>query len=213
MSIYLVDGSHLLHRISFTPMGALTTSDGKPSGVVHGFLQSLITIRKKTKNASKFIVCWDKSGSVFRTKLCPTYKGSRYTDLSDEDREHRAKYNEGRTLVQEMLGSFCIPSISIHGVEADDIIAYLSKMDLGDRKVIFSDDSDLTMLVNDSTDCYKGMKKKYITKEIYAKEQDLDPEKYFEQMVDILAITGTHNDVIGIKGLGFKTAHQIVKKK
>lgn len=206
---YLVDGSHLLHRIRFTPQAELKTVDGRPSGLVHGFLKSLIKISKDTSRQCKIIVAWDKSGSKFRTKLFSEYKASRYTNMSDEDRKKLEEYNQGRAILIDLLTALEIPNIWIHGVEGDDIITYLSMVNLGDQKIILSDDTDLLMLVNDSTKVYRPVKGEWYDKERYISEYELDPERYYEQSVMILSMTGTHNDVPGIKGIGPKTALQI----
>ena len=211
MSVYLVDGSHLLHRILHTPLGDFDTRDGRPSGYVHGFLQSLISIRRRSGKGIKYIVAWDKSSSKFRTEIYPQYKEGRYSIITEEDKYRHDRYTSGRKLLIDVLEQLGIPNIQVHGIEGDDIIAFLSRFDLGDRKVVYSDDSDLTMLVKDDTDCYKGMKHQYLTMADYTKELGLHETLYYAEMINILAITGTHNGVPGVKGLGFKTAQKIVK--
>jgi len=208
--IYLVDGSHLLHRMKHVPgLCDLSDSRGRPTGMVMGFLNSLIKIRRDSKSTAEFVICWDKASSAYRTKMYTEYKGDRYSELTDEDRTRLAQYNEARLLVIDVCGLLQIPTIQIHGVEADDIIGHFSRKKMPKRKVILSEDSDLYQLLNDDTDQYCPVKGKLLTKNSFIEEYSLIPEKFREQYIMILSMTGTHNNVEGIKGIGSVTARKI----
>ena len=210
--IYLIDASHLLHRIKHTPLAELFDSEGRPTGMVFGFFNSLCKIRRDTGNTARFVICWDKTTSSFRTEMYEEYKADRSardSNISDEDRQKLAEYNEARMLIIELSNLLQIPTFQIHGVEADDIIGHFARKDLGERKVILSEDSDLFQLLNDSTDQYCPVNGKYVTQYSFVDEQGLHADKFREQYIMILAMTGTHNNVTGIKGIGFKTARKI----
>lgn len=210
--IYLVDGSHLLHRVRHTPQAELTTTDGRPSGLVHGFIRSLARISRLSGHNSKFIVCWDKSSSSFRQSIVPGYKEDRHTEVTDEDRKHLQLYNEGRSLIMNILGLFRIPTIQIHGIEADDIIAFCSRIDYGMEKVILSEDTDLLQLLNETTKMYRPVMDKWFDVAAVVSEQGLDPVHWRKQIIMIQSMTGTHNNVPGIKGIGFVTGRKISRK-
>lgn len=211
--IYLVDGSHLLHRIRHTPQALLTTKDGKPSGLVFGFLRSLAKIRRESKNTAQLVVAWDKTSSEFRTKLFPDYKKGRYSNMSDEDRQKLVNYNEGRKILINLLGHLRIPTISMHGVEADDIIGFLSLIPYGEPKVILSDDKDLLQLITDDTSVYRPVSKQFVDKATFISKYGLNPDNYRKHFIMIRAIVGDKSDCIpGIKGIGEKTALTITRK-
>ena len=216
-SIWLIDSSHLLHRMAYTPLAKLDDSKGRPSGLIHGFLNSLISIRENKNNRlnigsePSFVACWDKSGSKVRDEMTKgSYKANRYSDTTDEDRRFYSKYSSARSHLINILGLLGIPTISVHGVEADDIIAYLSRLDFdGKQKVILSEDSDLFQLIKADTSQYKPIAKKWVDQSDLIKRYG---EDYNQRIVKISAMCGTHNNVTGIKGIGEKSAIKILDK-
>ena len=208
--IYLVDASHLLHRVIYTPQSQLTSSDGRPSGLVHGFLRSLAKIRRDTGHTAKFVICWDKSSSAYRQTVVPGYKGDRHTDQTDEDRKHLEMFNEGRKLLMNILGLFRIPTIQIHGVEADDIIAYLTRVNYGgETKVILSEDTDLFQLLQEDVKMYRPVRGEWWDISTLVEKKKLEADHWRKQNVMMQAMMGTHNNVSGIKGIGEVNAQRL----
>ena len=100
------------------------------------------------------------------------------------------------------LDQLPITILSIDGIEADDVIAYISTMLLKNDKIIMSTDKDFLQLVSDTVKIWSPTKKI-----LY------DPDKVFEeygiQSKNILTfkiLDGDKSDNIhGIRGAGLKT--------
>lgn len=193
--------------------------------MVHGFLGSLGAIRRQVGGLGvRFIVAWDQNVSEFRASEFAGYKAHRYDPESDEDRVKLVAYNAARVLTQEILALLNIPSIRVHGVEADDILAYLCRLDYGCKKVILSDDRDLLQLMGPDVDVYRGIAHQYfdVAKLISmpikgAKEPNpkfsLDPDNWRKEFVLMRAIAGDKSDGIpGVNGCGEKVALPFAKK-
>ena len=93
----------------------------------------------------------------------------------------------------------------IEKLEADDIIAYLSKRASGSqvKKVtIVSSDKDFLQLVDDTVEVYAPIKKKTFTKSNVIDEIKVLPQNYNL----VKALLGDSSDNLpGVKGLGIKT--------
>jgi 5'-3' exonuclease len=115
--------------------------------------------------------------------------------------------------VDEFLNLLNVVNWKEKGLEADDLIAhcvseYHNKFD---RIVIASADSDLIQLLKyNNIFLRKKVKNKYL---LYSRKdfKELYDGMTTSQFVDFLCLTGTHNAVPGIKGLGPKKADKIVK--
>lgn len=143
----LVDGHNLAFRCLYAPgMSDLSDSQGRPTGVVLGFLRSLGALRKRFPEA-RLYVAWDGRAQR-RKKLFPDYKANRPTRAS-----------EGGEPVFDQVG-FLVKILPFLGVrqltnpeeEADDILAAMVRGKLKDQhNLIFSSDRDLLQLVSETT--------------------------------------------------------------
>lgn len=155
----LVDGSNLLHRIMYTNLFDLKTSTGIMSGLIYGFLKSLVALSSKVNRIDSIIVFWDKGESVFRKNIFPQYK---YKDEKrDLERERRLTvYGFSREVLHNNLHIFGVPSVLIPGIEADDLIGYFTLFDNWEW-LIWSEDRDLTQLVKENVRQFRPIHKKY----------------------------------------------------
>ena len=86
-----------------------------------------------------------------RRQIYPGYK-FRKSERPDELVEN---FNAANDMLVAALGSVGAQVVTQYGVEADDVIAYLCGKFNGE-KVIFSEDGDLSQLINDETYMWKG---------------------------------------------------------
>ncbi len=103
-----------------------------------------------------------------RTKMLPTYKANRSKRVPGQYEE----FNKLKAKLIDVLCKLGANSVTQHGVEADDVIAYLSKT-LDGEKMIYSADNDLSVLIGNGTHLlrdegtddnpYGDFKHKYIT--------------------------------------------------
>lgn len=140
----LIDGFNLAFRCYYAPgMGELQDDEGRPSGVLLGFLKSLGSLKKRYPEA-KFWVSWD--GSAQRRKsVYPDYKGNR-------QRSDRTDIFSQMDELKKVLPLLGVRQVWNPEEEADDVIATMVRGELeGQVNLIYSTDRDFIQLVSDHT--------------------------------------------------------------
>jgi 5'-3' exonuclease len=208
----LVDGSHLLHRVSHTKQADLVNSKGITTGLIHGFLNSIISTSRKYRFNCLFYICWDKGESAFRTGIFKDYKANRQDqELDPEHIKRVADYKYSRKVLHEIFNLLGVVSIMELGYEADDLIGYLSHS-LPGRKVIISDDKDLLQLVDDNVIVMRAVANEVFDRAALIDKYKLLEDKYCEHFLFMKAMIGDTSDGIpGIKGLGPVNATRIAR--
>ena len=194
--IFVIDGSSYLYR-AYHAMPPLSTSKGQPTGAVKGVTNMLMNL-KKDSEGSPIIVVFDAKGKTFRNDIYSEYKANR-PPMPDELR-----------LQLEPVKSICkaigFPLIEIEGVEADDVIATITKMakDAKFKCVVSSLDKDLMQLVEDpDTTLMNTMKHEIFNEDKVFEKFGVKPS----QIRDMLALVGDSSDNIpGVPKVGQKTA-------
>jgi len=161
--------------------------------------------------ARKVVIATD-AGSSFRKQIDPQYKANRQAirDKQTEEeannfREFLEEFNKALTLAAD---SYLV--LKYDGVEADDIIAYISLLELPfEHKWIVSSDKDLDQLVDDSTSRFSYITRKEITKAEWGTHYDYPLEHH----ISIKVLMGDSGDnVPGVEGVGIKRAAALVKE-
>lgn len=223
----IIDGNHTVHRIWHTSSGqSLRTRGGRPSGVVHGVLSSICHIINVLNPTHSYIV-WDRRSrhrrrllSDYRTRLEKTgdallsetprvYKESRYKDRTNAD--HTAFQEEMLPQMQDLqyiMPHLGIRSLCVNEVEGDDLIGISSDiLSSHGEVVIVSTDHDLYQLLNERTQMYDPIKKKFYTHEDFVKTYGIEPARFPE----IKALMGDeHDDIPGVPRIGEKTATKLI---
>ena len=219
--VLLIDGLNLFFR-NFAMLN-MVNPDGVHIGGLGGFLRSLVALINQTQPTSVYVV-FDGAGSATNRKnLLPEYKSGRnlqritnwevFEDLGDE---HDAKVDQIVRLIQ-YLKMLPIKTTVIDKVEADDIIAVLSKKlveKFNSTVFIVSSDKDFVQLVTDKIILYRPMEKEYYN-------TDTVKEKFgvlSENFIIYKTLLGDNSDKIpGVKGLGekgiFKKFPELTEKK
>lgn len=147
--------------------------------------------------------CLDSSGPLIRQQVYPEYKSWR-SDSVDE--QLHANLNE-------LLTAFGGKTLQAHGVEADDLIAWVRQYHEDEPAVIVAGDSDLFGLIDEDTvvEFEAGAQEKRQgrwTLNRFRDEYEFGPNKY----AAFRALKGDRSDgVPGIEGIGEVTARKIVK--
>jgi 5'-3' exonuclease len=206
--ILLIDGLNLFFR-NFAVLNYIN-QDGVHIGGLGGFLRSLGFLINQTKPTSVYIVFDGEGSSMNRKTLLPEYKSNRnnnkvvnWKTFNDVEEENNAKIDQISRLILYLR---CLPVkiISLPKTEADDVIAYLSKIlskNPKNKTFIISNDQDYFQLITDNITVYKPTDKEYYTKEILYKKYNILPENF----ILYKTLLGDASDKIqGIKGLGKK---------
>ena len=194
--LILLDGSAFLFRAYFSTLSQnLTNDDGFPTGAMFGVINAIKNLQRKYPNA-KMIAIFDAKGKNHRHDLYSEYKAHR----KPADEELVMQIEPLYEIICAMGFHFmCVP-----GVEADDVIATLSRCaDENKLKtIIASGDKDLMQLVSDNI-TQLNMKGDLYDQTGVVEKMGVRPD----QILDLLALTGDSADNIpGVPSVGPKTA-------
>ena len=208
--LVLIDGNSIMNRAFYGIMGSkmLTTSDGKYTNAIYGFLAILFKILDDIK-PEYIAVAFDLKGPTERHKLYDGYKANR-KGMPEELAEQMPK-------IKEILRAMNIDIIEKQGYEGDDILGTLAKY--GEKQnlevTILSGDRDTFQLASDNitiriprTKGGKTETEDYNRAKVL-EEYGLEPE----QLIEVKALQGdTSDNIPGVPGIGPKTAISLIQK-
>lgn len=187
-------------------MGALSTSDGTPTGGVYGFAAIAMEIVQKL-DPTKVVVAWDSRTSTSRRKaVYPEYKAGRVKPGDD--------FYAQIPLLKELVKALGWGFVECDDCEADDIIGTLALQadEDGDYETfIVSSDLDMLQVVDENTRMYRILQG-------FSRLEELDvpavEAKYGikkAQFLDLKALKGdTSDNIPGVPGIGEKTAVKLL---
>lgn len=203
-TLVLLDGNALLHR-AWHAIPPLTTASGQVVNAAYGFSMALEKILEQYA-PDAMAVAWDLPGKTFRHEEYAPYKAQR-------EKKAQELYDQ-IPVIQNILKDFGIPSVSLAGYEADDLIGTLATRGAkkGYRVLIVTGDMDSLQLVNDRVSVVSFVKglsetKTYDPSAVRARF-GLEPE----QLIDYKALRGDPSDNLpGVEGVGEKTATELLQ--
>ena len=206
--LVIIDGKSVFYR-GYYAMGALSKSDGTPTGGVYGFAVIALEIVRELQ-PTKVVVAWDKAKTSIRKRreIYPDYKAGRVKPPED--------FFTQIPLLRELISALGWGFLECDDYEADDIIGTLAlqadeELDASGvcewDTVIVSSDLDMLQIVDDNTRMYRLLKG-------FSELEEMDvpavEEKYGilkSQFLDLKALKGDASDNIpGVPGIGEKTA-------
>ncbi len=194
--IYIIDGTSYLYR-AFHAMPPLTSSKGLPTGAIKGVSNMLISTKKQNPDVP-IVVTFDAKGKNFRHQIFEAYKAAR-PPMPEELRPQIQP-------VKDICKAMGFTVLSIAEVEADDVIATLTKQSLheGLDVIISTLDKDLMQLVQDpKVRLYNSRDNKFYNEQKVFEKFGVHPN----QITELLALVGDTSDGIpGIPKVGPKTA-------
>ncbi|EPP34889.1 DNA polymerase I [Chlamydia ibidis] len=200
--VFVLDASGFIFRAYFA-LPEMKNSSGDPTQAVFGFIRSINKLVKDF-SPSHMVAVFDG----------PDNKKSR-RDIFAEYKSHREKVKgmmEQITLVKEYCDLVGLPYLEVDSVEADDVIASLSKqiVDQGYNVCICSTDKDLLQLVSERVTVLNPWKKQEIvTRQNVIDSYGVPPEC----IADYLALVGdTSDNIPGVSGCGPKKAATLLQK-
>lgn len=206
--VLLIDGLNLFFR-NFAMLN-LINSQGIHIGGLGGFLRSLGSLVKEIKPTSVYVVFDGPGSSTNRKNMIPEYKSGRNINritnwdiFDDIEEEHESKISQIVRLIHYLE---CLPIkvLSIPKVEADDVLAFLSKeisSDPNNKSFIVSTDKDFLQLITDNITVYRPVEKEYYTTQTVIDKFQITPHNFILQKT---LLGDSSDDIKGIKGLGAK---------
>jgi len=199
--LYLIDGSSYIYR-AYHATGTLSNSKGFPTGAIFGFTNMLVkTLRDRRP---KYVaVVFDSRGPTFRNEKYSEYKANRPPMPED--------LGVQIPRIHEVVDAYSLPSLSVPGFEADDIIATLTEQarERGWNVVIVSGDKDLMQLVGEGVQMWDPQRDAVYDPEGVRKKFGVGPDR----LTDLLSLMGDSSDNIpGVPGVGQKTAAGLLEQ-
>jgi len=202
-NLLVFDSNSVLYR-AYHALPPLTTKKGELVNGIYGFLLVFFKLVKEFQPNFVF-ACFDFPAPTFRHQKFKEYKINRPPTPKE--------LSQQIPKLKEVLEAFGVRCFEKEGFEADDLIGTISQKSPFPT-IIVSGDSDLLQLVDEKTKVYllkKGVKESslYDLKLFRERFENLEPS----QILDLKALVGDPSDNIpGVKGIGKKTAFQLLKK-
>lgn len=179
------------------------SSEGRFTGGLYGFIVSMYKAIQDTE-ATEVVICCDHK-PYKRSGDYPEYKALR-EHKKDQQLVENVAYS--KKIILELLELLGWPVWSIPGFESDDLIGFTVQKyrHRFDQIVAASNDSDLHQLFKwNNFSIYRG-KKGFFTRDKFDAEWGINPSL----VPQLLALSGTHNEIEGISGIGLVNAKRIV---
>lgn len=187
--------------------------NGDHIGGIIGFLRSIGSVIRQV-NPTRVILVFDgKKGSTGRKKVFDGYKSGRgvnrfrvnrqYPEMMSQEEEDRSMKRQLLSLV-DILDYLPITTMIYDGIEADDVIAYITTnlVEEPNECVIVSTDKDFLQLVDSRTTVWSPTKKILYDVDMVFKEYGIYPQNF----PIYRAMDGdSSDDIPGIKGCGLST--------
>lgn len=203
----ILDAHAILHR-AYHALPSFTSPKGEPTGALYGFTAMLLKILRELK-PDYIVACYDLAKPTFRHIVYKEYKAHR--PKTDNELVSQIEISK------EILRKFNIPIYEKQGYEADDLIATIvekSKKEKDLKIIIASGDLDALALVDgDKVKVYTL--KKGIEETTFYSQKEVEKRFGFspEFISDYKGLKGdTSDNIPGVKGIGDKTASELIKK-
>lgn len=199
----ILDGNSLANR-AFYALPPLTTADGRPTNVLHGFLTMLFKLEQE-QQPDYWVVAFDKTKATVRIEQYAGYKAQR----KETPEGLRPQFDYLKEILREMN----VPILELAGYEADDLIAAITKQAeaQGMEIQIYTGDKDALQLISPKTNVY--LTKKGIS-EVECYDETALWERYQLrplQIIDLKGLMGdTSDNIPGVPGIGEKTALKLL---
>ena len=207
MKLMILDGNSIINR-AFYGVGYLSAQSGQPTGAIYGFLNIMQSLLDEEKPEA-LAVAFDEKGPTFRHNAYEGYKATRKPmpdDLASQ-----------MPILKEILAAMHIPTYSLQGWEADDILGTAGRI-CGENNwdcVVVTGDRDSLQLVDDhvtvklvTTKAGRTRAVNY-TPAVFQEEYGFPPKG----LIDLKALMGDSSDNYpGVPGVGEKTAKDLMAK-
>ena len=199
--LLVIDGHSMAFRAFYAlPVENFSTDTGQHTNAVYGFTSMLLAMIREQK-PTHVAVAFDLD--------TPTFRSTEYTEYKAGRNKTPQEFHGQVDLIVKVMEAMRIPTITLEGYEADDIIATLAAQGetAGWDVLVVSGDRDAFQLITDKVSVLYP--KKGIS-EIPPMDASSVQAKYFvapERYSDLAALVGeTADNLPGVPGVGPKTA-------
>lgn len=194
-TMVLIDGSYYLFR-AYHAIRDLTNTEGEPTNAIYGVI-NMMQKHLTEGGPDYFAIIFDAKGKTFRNDLYADYKANRPPMPDDLVCQIQP--------LHDLIRALGVPLLMVDGVEADDVLATLSRQaaSKGIKTVVSTGDKDLAQMVNDRIHLINTMSDVYLDPAGVEEKFGVPPE----QIIDYLSLMGdTADNVPGVPKVGPKTA-------
>jgi len=207
--LYLIDGYALIYRAFFAMISRpLISTRGENTSAAWGVTKFLLKVIEQ--HEPDYLGFVFDAGSSERHLIYPEYKATR--------EKMPTELEASLPRVRQIVEAFRIPILELAGYEADDVIGTLSRQaaENGLEAVIVSGDKDFYQLVRDHVCLLNpgrggpaAVDEEWVDLRNAHERLGVAPE----HVVDYLGLIGdTSDNVPGVKGIGPKTAIQLIER-
>ncbi|MFN0096356.1 MAG: DNA polymerase I [Dehalococcoidia bacterium] len=207
--LVVLDSHGILFRAFFAFQAQekpLMSSKGELTYATHGYAETLIRVLDLLK-PTHLCAAWDAGGPTFRHEASEAYKATR--------RPTPSELLPQMDRVRQMLEAFNIPIYQLRGYEADDIAGTIARLasEQGIETYIATLDTDLVQLIAPSVNLFMF---RPFQRDVVDYNEQRAAEKWGfspKLMIDYKALKGdTSDNIDGIKGIGEKTATDLIRQ-
>lgn len=205
----IVDGNGFAFRALHTKIDPMINAKGQDVTAIYLMMQMLVYLLRNEDETTEIVFSWDVGKSRAKTEMADDYKATR--EMTEQKLSIIRQIN---IMQKELFPYLGIKQVSLEGVEADDIIAILSRALAANKKepeevLVVSADKDLLQLVRPKIHVFNPIKRKRYTSDNFDKLVGMPVDGF----VDYLCLIGDEVDNIGgIEGIGEGTAKWAVRK-
>ncbi len=204
-TIVLLDAHAIIHR-AYHALPEFMSSKGEPTGALYGLSTMVMKIVTDLK-PEYIIACYDLPQKTFRHEAYKEYKAGR----AKTDDALKIQLQKSRQIFE----AFNIPIYDAPGFEADDVLGTIVDKLKDDKKskiIIASGDMDTMQLIDGKKVQVYTLKKGINDTILYDEEAVLSRFGFKPGLLpDYKGLRGdTSDNIIGIKGIGEKTATTLI---
>ena len=204
--LVVLDALGLAYRAYYAFIGRpLRNARGENTSAIFGMGNMLMRYRRELA-PDRWALAWDGPGPTFRHEMYPDYKAHR-PPMPDELRAQL-------TPIEDLARCLGLPVIEKQGMEADDVMATLSRLgaEAGYEVLLVTGDKDMLQLVDDHVNVIvpgsKGDDFTRLDADGVRAKWGVGPE----HIRDVLALMGDVSDGYpGVPGIGEKTAVELLR--
>ena len=208
-TLVLLDAHAIIHR-AYHALPEFLSSLGEPTGALYGLSSMLMKIISDLK-PDYIVACYDLPDKTFRHEAYLEYKAGR----AKTDDALVTQLKDSRKIFE----AFNIPTYDAPGFEADDVLGTIVEKFKKNKSspvhiIIASGDMDTMQLVDNKKVQVYTLKKGINDTILYDEEKMVERFGFAPKFLpDYKGLRGdTSDNIIGIKGIGEKTATGLVKE-